>query len=272
MADETTWFQGLDADVQAHIVNRGLDKLEPAAAAAQAAKDHFAAQKVIGIPAEQVIKLPKDATDPSYQAIFDRVVGMSTPKTPEEYNFDGVQNKAGAKIADADAAFVRDIAVKYKLPLAAARGLASDLVLRGEATGTAQASATELNRAANNVALRTSWGGEYDAKAFAATKVAEAIGFTPEVLAAMAALPAEGYVKNMSALASLSSQLNEATILRGGNPVSDPTAGYSQEQARARLNDLRNDREWGRKYLAGDVAINDEFQKLTRLAIGQSAR
>ena len=258
---EAPWYSTLDADVQAHVVNRGLDKMTPVEAAAASAKAHFAAQKLIGRPPEDVIVVPKDATDPGYQAIYDRVVGMGLPAKAEDYKFP-------ATVAEADQAFVREIAVKYKLPEAAAQGLAADLRERGEKSTVESTAAAETTKAANQVALRTAWGGQYDQNAFSATRAAEGIGFSPEVLASMASLPAEKYVANMNALLKLSQQLNEATILRGGAPVRDPTAGLSQEQALQRLADLKNDRAWGQKFLAGDADTNAEFQKLTRIAVG----
>jgi hypothetical protein len=258
---EAPWYSGLDADVQAHVTGRGWHEKTPVEAAVEAAKSHFAAQKLIGVPPEQVIRLPKDATDPSYQGIYDRVVGMGVPQKPEDYKFP-------ATVAEADQAFVREIAVKYKLPEAAAMGLAADLRERGEGSAAAQANAAETTKAANQVALRTAWGGSYDQNAFSATRAAEGIGFTDEVLSAMAGLPAEKYVANMNALLKLSQQLNEATILRGGNPVRDPTAGLSQEQARERMKQLQDDKAWGAKFLAGDADTMAEFQKLTRLMVG----
>lgn len=260
-----TWFGKLDADLQSHITGRGWDKLDGGAAAAEAARSHMAAQKLIGVPPESVIRLPKDATDPSYQGIYDRVVGMGVPAKAEDY-------KLPATVSEADQEFVRAVALKYKLPEAAAQGLAADLRERGEGSTAAAANAAETTKAANQVALRTAWGGQYDQNAFSATRAAEGIGFTAEVLSAMAGLPAEKYVANMNALLKLSQQLNEATILRGGNPVRDPTAGFTQEQARARLNQLRDDSAWAKKYLAGDADANAEFQKLTRIAVGMPAQ
>jgi len=254
--------------MQTHITGRGWDKLDPAAAAVEAAKSHAAAQKLIGVPPESVVKLPKDATDPSYQGILDRVLGMSTPKTPEEYTFDGIKFKDGRDLDEDNVKFMREVAAKYKLPISAARGIAADLAAKVEDTGQNDAAAIETTKAANQVALRTAWGGTYDQNAFSATRAAEGVGFTPEVLAAMATLPAEKYVANMNALLKLSSQLNEATILRGGAPVRDPTAGFSADQARARLDQLKEDRVWGQKFLAGDADATAEFQKLTRIMVG----
>ena len=55
-------------------------------------------------------------------------------------------------------------------------------------------------------------------------------------------------------------------------PVSAPysiPAGYTPEMARARLEELKSDREFGRLLLSGDKRASTEFDALTRHAIGQ---
>lgn len=265
---DTPWFSTADAELQKHITDRGWHEKDATTAALDAARSHQAAQKLIGTKPEDVLRLPKDATDPLWQSAYDRIAGMALPKTPEEYTFEGVTTKDGKGLGEADTKFLREVAAKYKLPITAARGLAADIVARHDATVEASGSASTLTREANQVALRTAWGGNFDQHDFNAARAAEAVGLPAEVMDAMKGLPAEKYIAGMNALLKLSQQLNEATILRGGNPVRDPTAGFSQDQARDRLNALRNDTEWGKKFLAGDATANDEFQKLTRLAVG----
>ena len=262
---DAPWYSTLDADMQAHVTGRGWHEKPANEAAVEAVKSHYAAQKLIGVPPESVIKLPKDATDPSYQSIYDRVVGMGVPAKAEDYKFP-------ATVPEADQAFVREIAMKYKLPETAAQGLAADLRERGETVTQTSTAAAETTKAANQVALRVALGGNYDQNVFSITRAAEAVGFTPEVLEAMAALPSEKYVANMQAFLKLSQQLNEATILRGGSPVRDPAAGMGQEQARKWLDDLPNDKVLGQKLLAGDMETNEMFQKMSRIAVGMPAR
>ncbi len=127
------WFETLDAETLAHATAKGWNVPDAAAAAAAAVKAHHGAEKLIGHPADQVLKLPKDAADPSYQSVYDRVVGMSTPKDPAEYKFDGVKFKDGTDLAEEDRTFVRKMATKYKLPTTVAAGIAADLAARADA-------------------------------------------------------------------------------------------------------------------------------------------
>lgn len=269
MPDPAPWFSTLDADHQAHVTAKGWNALEPAAAAAEAAKAHFEAQKLMGVPADQLIRVPKDAADPNYQAIYDRIVGMNTPKTPEEYKFDGIKFKDGSDLAPEDVKWVRDLAVKYKLPVNAAAGIAADLAARTDNDTATSTAASETTKAANNVALRQAWGADYDQKVFSATRAGEAIGFTSDVLAYMASLGSEAYVKNMNALVSLGNQMQEAVLLRGsGGQSRDVTTNLSADEAENRLVANMKDPEWRKKALSGEGGENGpygEWKKLTEI-------
>jgi hypothetical protein len=265
MADDAPWYSTLDADHQTHVTSRGWEKLDPTAAAHEAVKAHVAATQKLGLAPEQVLRLPKDASDPSYQSVYDRVVGMGAPKTPEEYTFDGVRFKDGSSLAEDDAKFVRDLATKHKLPVHVARSLASDFAARADAMIENEGSSAAVTKAANDAALHQAWNTDYETKAFSASRAAEAVGFSPAVLAAMAGLSPPEYVKNMNALVFLGSQLTEATILRGGGTPQDTTVGLSPEQAEGRLAELKQDAAWREKFLANDTTVLAEFNKLNAI-------
>ena len=77
------WFEGLDAETLAHAEAKGWKDPDAGKVAAAAIRAHAGAEKLIGHPADQVLKLPKDAADPAFQAVYDRVAGMATPAKPE---------------------------------------------------------------------------------------------------------------------------------------------------------------------------------------------
>lgn len=256
------WFNDYEPEQKAFITARGLDRMDAAAALAAAIKGHQNAEKMLGGPADQVLRMPKDASDPLYQQAYDRIVGMGAPKTPEEYKIDGVQFRDGRPLDEANVTSIRDFAAKNKLTLPVARELAGWVAERVDNVQATDTNAQGLARAANQVALRTHWGGAYDENTFKATRVAENLGLTPSVLAHMASLAPPEYIANMEALAKLSGALNEAEILRGGSPVRDPTAGLTADQAEQELERLQSDPTWGQKVSAGDAEANRVFNNL----------
>ncbi len=260
------WYEGLDADTLAHATTKGWNALKPEEAAVAAIKAHAGAEKLIGHPADQVLKLPKDAADPAFQAVYDRVAGMVTPKTPEEYKF-------GEGTKEEDAAFVRKIAVEQKLSIPAATAIANELATRNAASAANNEAATATTKAANQAHLMAAWGADYDRKSFSATNAAQAAGLPASILQHIATLPAEEYRKGMDALVALGEKMGEAAMLRGGGvQTSNPTAGMTPADARARLSALGEDKVWGTKFRAGDVEARTLWTQLcTIVASGNVA-
>src|ERR1700738_3273044 len=91
MADETTtpppvdapWFEAFEPEIKGHMQNRGLDKLDPAAAALQAIKDHRAAEKRLGAPADELVRFPKEPNDASWAEVHKR---LGKPDAPAGYD------------------------------------------------------------------------------------------------------------------------------------------------------------------------------------------
>lgn len=267
MADE--WYAGLDAETQAHATAKGwTTAADPTAAFVSAAKAHQAAEKLIGHPADQMLKLPKDAADPTYQAAYDRIVGMAVPKTPEDYKFDGVD------IPAEDQARVRDLAVKHKLPVAVALDFAADMAARTTASKAASTAAAQTSKVANDAMLRAAWGPDYDMKTFSAIRAATAAELPASIIDYIATLPPEEYRKGMDAFVALGQKMGEAAMHRGGGaPVVDPTIGMTPDAAATRLKAFSTDQALFAKWRAGDAAINAEWTKLTQIvASGRVSR
>ncbi len=264
------WFEGLDQELLDHATKKGWNKPLDPEVATGILKSHFNAEKMTGVPADQLIRVPKGPDDPNYQSVYERIAGLGTPKDPSGYDFSPVRFKDGSPLEADDVDFVRGLAAELKLPVHAARVIAAKLADRTEAVTAAGAAITETGKQMNDAAIRAAWGQDYDQKAFSATRAAEAVGFTPEVLAAMAKLPPTEYVVNMNALVKLGTQMNEAAMLRGGRAPTDTTAGMTPEQARARIDELRTDQRWLQQFAAGDSAAQALFRQLTeRMVVRQ---
>lgn len=262
------WFEELDAELAAHAATKGWNKPASELDLGAMVKAHFNAEKMIGVPADQLIRVPKDANDPNYASIYDRIVGMGAPKDAAAYDLSEVRFKDGSPIDEADANFVRGIAAELKLPVHAARVIAAKFADRASATLAEQAAGTETRKAANHAAIRSLWGTEHDQKAFSAQRAAEAVGFPADVISHMVELPAEKYIASMEALVKLGQQMNEAAMLRGGRGAADPTASMTADQARDRIEELKTDQRWLAQFGAGDVEAHRLFDKLTRIMAG----
>src|SRR5258708_32263958 len=86
------WYDGVDSDTVGYIQNRGLDKVDAKNAFLAAVKAHKEAEKLIGVPADQVLRLPKDANDTSgWNTVKDR---LGRPKDASGEDFTAVKESA----------------------------------------------------------------------------------------------------------------------------------------------------------------------------------
>lgn len=256
-----SWFSTLDADAQSHITNRGWDKLDVNAAAAAAIKAHREAEKLLGVPQDQLLRFPKDINDKdSYARIYER---LGVPKDMKDYAFDGVKFKDGTEL---DASFVdsvRSIATKYHMNKDDAKGLAADLVGIIEAGEASDAADYEGKLAAEKDALSKNWGNNFNANMIVAKNAAAKLGLTAEEVSALE--KTTSYSRVMEMFRNIGSRLGEDKFIRenggGNNPM-------TKEQAQHTLDMRKNDSIWLKKFSEGDSEARREFDNLTALIAG----
>ena len=241
------WYSELPEPVRAHITNRGHDKEEPAVAAAKLAEAHFAAQKLIGVPPEQVVRLPKDPTDPGYLEAYNRVAQFGAPK--DGYKFDDVKFKDGTALAPEIAKAVNDVAAELHLPAHAATRIAQSLVTLAETDAAADATERATAVAAMQATMRANWGANYDLNMFKVSKVAETLGWDKSVIDGLQTQV--GGDKLLGALVALGDKMGEAPMHRGetgGGPTN-----MTRDQAVIRKAEIMTDAQT-RKFTDAEMA------------------
>lgn len=265
------WFEeGIEPDHLAEITAKGWNKPLSPEIARTIATAHRAATSMLGVPADQLMRLPKDAADPLYQVAYDRVVGLSIPKTPEEYTFDDVKFKDGSALDAADAQFVRDWAVANKVSLPAARAMAAAMVARTDASLEVANGQSAVAKQANENALALAWGQNVEVNKASAAKAADALKVLG-INVSFDGLDPAGYAAAMGGLVKLSTQLDEHVILRssgGGNGPVPATAGMTPADATAKFNELKENQDWVNKALTPGTQEATYFANLQRVMAG----
>jgi hypothetical protein len=269
-AAAASWFSGYDADTQGHIQNRGWDKLSVDQALAQAVKAHREAEKLIGIPAEQLLRSPKDANDAeNLGRIYDK---LGVPKDAKDYDFSTVKS-ANGEVLDAETTeFVRGLATKLHLSKDGATELAKALDGLGTGAETQELAEYNAKLTSEKEQLNKDWG-QYAAQnkiaaqnAFA--KVVSALGLTKEQSdTAMAAMEKSlGFGTVLKIFNAFGTKLGEDTFVN--NQQGQQGQVMTKESAKAKLDMNMKDEAWVKKYESGDVLATAEFQNLTRMMTG----
>ena len=261
-AGSKPWFEGVDTDTSGYLQNRGWDKLSAKDAALAATKAHREAEKLIGAPPEQVIRLPKDANDAEGWAKVHTRLGV--PADVKDYDFSTVKFTTGEVVDDEFAGELRSVAGEAKLTKDQATSVAKavvKLIDKAEADDAAEY-ATKL--AAEKVTLAANWGANKTANLIVAQNAAEKLGVKPDEIKALESVI--GYARVMEMFRTVGSKTGEDTFINGG-PGGGNTP-MTKEAAQARLTSLEHDTDWQAKFEKGDVRARQEFDNLTRMISG----
>ena len=265
--DQTVpWFTGkADAEMTGYLQTKGWDKLEPAAAAIEAAKAHRETERFVGIPADERLRLPKDPKDAAWNGVWAR---LGVPTDPKEYDFNGIAKASGEAIDPNLAEFVRNAAHQLNISKDNARDLAQRLVKQ-------QDDATQADFATKSAALQTqkqelqkSWGKNFDANLFVAKQAAGKLGMTPEQVTALEQVA--GYSGVMEILRKVGASIGEDRFVGGGGPGTP--AVMTREQAVEKRASLMADKGWAKKYIDGDMSARQEMTALLTMIHGDDTQ
>jgi hypothetical protein len=258
----TPWYQGVaDADAIGHWQNQGLADKTPAEIAIAMTKAHREAQRYIGIPADQIARIPKPDAPEADQAAFWQRLGAG--KEAKDYDFAGVKDAAGNPIDTALADALRAAAVTARTPKAQADALAAAVVKYNDARTTETAAQKAAALITEKTALKTNWGPNHDANMVIAKAAAAALGVTPEVVAALE--NQIGYSKTMDMFRNIGTKIGEDKF------ITSPAGGgkmLTKEGAVSEKKNLMADQAFSARLLKGDTAAARQMRELNVLIAG----
>lgn len=264
----TAWFSGPGFDdlpetsrteLTGYLQNRGWDKTDARAAALGAIKAHREAERLIGAPADKIVRLPKDASDEA--GLTELRTKLGVPADAKEYDFSTVKFTDGSAL-DAEftakiGAALRDANVAKDRAPTVAKAVVEfmEKADAGEAAEKAAAIAQEKD------ALKANWGNHFNANLIVAQNAAKTIGLDP---AAIAALEGQvGYAKVMEMMRNIGARMGEDQLVRSNAPGSN--GPMTADQAAATMAERKADKVWVDKLMKGDSAVRREFDTLSRM-------
>lgn len=253
------WYNGADADTIGHIQNRGWDKLTPAEAALNAVKSHREAEKHLGAPADQLLRMPKDAADAEgWARVNER---FNVPKEAKDYDFTAIK-LAGDKalptaLTEALAPALQSARVGKDVAPEVVKAIAKYLDTQDATAITDKTAALNADRES----LKINWGSNVEANLMIAKQAAAALGVKPEAVAALESVV--GYAATMEMFRNIGTKIGEDNFIR--NPAPGGTGVMSAEQAQATMTERQNDAAWVAKLQAGDQTALKEFNNLTTM-------
>lgn len=221
-------------------------------------------EKLVGVPADQLIRKPKDAADVEGIKAYRAALGV--PDAPEKYEIQSPDGAAGADFVK----WAGDTFLDAGIP----KDAAGKIVAKWNEFATAQIAAmtaAEQTAFANGmVQLKDQWGGAYNERVELAKRAlrtfGKEIGINEIGDEGFKSLEkgAGGGVQLIKLLAAVGARTTEDKFVGGGGQTFTMTA----EQASAKINELKADKAWASSYLGGDKNKQAEMQRLTEISLG----
>lgn len=249
MADDNTgnpppvaWTTGLDADLIGHAQTHGWDKLAADKAAQAALTAHREINKFTGVPVDRLVKLPAAGAQPAeWDSVYQR---LGAPKEAKDYDFAPVKFKDGTALDQTAVDAIRAAAAKVHATKEGAQEIARSFIAITEAQEAAEAITSQAQALTERTALEASWGANSAAFKVVAERTASALGVDP----AKFDPNKPGYADTMKLFYTIGTKVGEDSFIRKLPGEGGAIGALSKEQATARINDLKTDPDWQKRY------------------------
>ncbi len=251
------WYEGKVAPEHVGLwQTKGYDMADPASVAAGLSKAYTEANKLLGAPHDELVRFPKNPMDPAYDTIRQR---LGVPAAPADYDFTAVKFTDGTALDPAAEQAFRQAAFVAGVPKDRVGAFAGAIVKHLESVDAADTVATQAALTAEKATLAANWGQNAVLNLEIAKQGAAALSFTPEDVGALESVV--GYAKVMEALRRVG-----AAGLEDKTPFTGVNGGQGKivttEQAMARKKELLTDKDWGKRFLAGDERATAEMRAI----------
>lgn len=257
-------FAQFDAELQGAFKNKGWDAKPIAEAAREAMNSYREAERFVGMPKDQIVRLPKDAADEAGIKAFRTRIGV--PEDFKGYDFSGVKNADGTPIDTQLAEAIAKAAHTAGVPKGEGASIAGALLKHLESTKLSGETERLAKLATDRDTLKANWGANMEANSFIVKQAALKLGLTEEIVTALE--KTAGYNATMNAMLKIGQLMGEDRFV--ANPATGSPGVMSVDQAKARFTELKADTAWVTKLNNGDAAANRELDGLVRMiASGQ---
>lgn len=255
------WYAGLAETDQGWLQNRGLHERPLNEAFSEAIKSYRNLESRMGAPADRLLKLPENLEGEEMGAVYDR---LGRPEKPEGYDFKAPDN---VELNENFTSWAKNTFHELGLNQAQGQALLNSYLEFEQGSATAAGEASQETLKVQEQALRKEWGAAFDQNVSAARRAARDLGVDAETIDALEKeMGYDGVLKLFNSVAG--------RILEPGfhdNPAGAGTPGgmagaMTPAQAKDQINQLKGDKEFIKKYTAGDIEAKRKMDYLHSMA------
>lgn len=250
----TAWYSKLDADTQGWLENKGLKLDDPSAVLPKAVDGFRNAEKFVGVPADELVRVPKETDAEGWAKVFNK---LGRPAEPKDYDL-AVPEGGDPNITEwAKATF-------HEAGLTAKQARIISEKFNGMTQGRMEQNKEvyAANIARETEALKAEWGAAYDQNINVARQATRAFGLDTATIDKLEG--AFGFAGLMKFMINLGGKIGEDKFHSGeGSPG---FGALTPGQAMDKLSALKSDPQWSARYLAGAAAEKAEMDRLMKMA------
>lgn len=240
------WTKSFDEETRGYVQNKGWKD------AGEVLHSYKNLEKLHGVPAEKLVKLPDGDDAAGMSALYDK---LGRPSKPEEYKLEIPKDGSPEFAKFASEMF-------HKNGLSAKQGQEIVKAWNEYQAGAMQASEQSLVQKleVGKQTLQREWGAAHEQNVKVASRAAREFGVTPQALDAMEA--SMGYDGVMKFFHNIGSKMGESAFVMG----SQDNGLFTPDQARSKISALKQDGEFQKKYINGDASAKREMERLHQMA------
>lgn len=271
------WHGGkIDADTLGWWQTKGIDPSDPVGVTTKLTEQYRNAEKLIGVNPSELIRLPKANAAESDISAFWQKVGV--PKEAKDYDFSGVKFADGTDLDQGFSDTMRNALLASRTPKERAPEVVKAIVKFMEGNDAAEAAEVTAKTQAEAAALEKNWGTNKDANMVVAKAALERLGTAAGLTAeqtkagwdALTKVGGIGASAAMEMLRVAGARMGEDKFI-GGGPGGGQSQVMSREAAKAEIDALKRDTEFGRRLLAGGREERRKWDDLHKVAFPPAA-
>ncbi len=258
------WHDGTAPETIGFWQNKGYDVSNPKALAEKLTEQYRAAEKFIGVPPDQVVRMPKADAKPEEIAAFHQRLGA--PADPKDYDFSSVKF-GGNDLEPAFADAMRQGLAAAFVPKDRAATIVASVVKYLESADSTESTVNSAKLAEEKATLAKNWGDKKDYNHLHAIEGARRLGISPDAVKALE--NQIGYASLMETMRKIGANTREDTFVERG---ADGSAGdvTTREGAISRKAELEADPAWRDRYLSGGQTEAREMKRLIVMIDGEA--
>ncbi len=246
------WTSGMTDDHKGYVQQKGFK--DPTAVL----DSYRNLEKVIGVPQERILKLPVKEDDPAWGEVYEK---LGRPRDAKEYKIDVPKEFGDDKFAD----WARTTFHELNISKNAGEKLAGKWTefVQNAQKGRVEAYNNRVNL--EGEALKKEWGAAYEKHVSIAKHAASAFGIEGPIIDKLES--AMGFSGIMKFFHGIGSKIGESGFVSGGTGAGNNFGNVmTPDAARGRIQALRSDPDFVRRYTAGELGAKEEFERLHKMA------